>query len=229
MDAAFKKGRGFAAQVVYRSAGMIVQVMPQVSRFLIEALLRHEGLGFQVYTLLFVKAHDAQAQPFVQYHPRPDVRADLRHQRIEGTVAADTGQARQRQRLAGVVAEGCAGPGVDQLRTEGDVFRKRGRGRVAAVAQTPYVLAMHAGEQADAAVGRSLVAQTELTVRHIDENLLEQVGENQVRDAFAQHQAYQRPHDMAQGFEERGGQGRRLHSAHSWTVNPSIAAWEIFP
>ncbi|MNX90271.1 hypothetical protein D3C86_1223140 [compost metagenome] len=208
---------------------MIVQVMPQVSGFLIEALLWHEGLGFKVNALLFVKAHDPQAQPLVQYHPRPDIRTDLRHQGVKGAVAADTGQSRQWQWLAGVVAKGRLGPGVDQLRTERDVFRKRGSSRVAGIAQAPYILAMHAGEQADAAVGRCLLAQAELTVRHFDENLLEQVGKHQVGDAFAQHQAHQRLHDMPQGFEERSRQRGRLHSANSWVDNPSIAAWEIIP
>ncbi|MCY1367372.1 hypothetical protein D9M69_543020 [compost metagenome] len=185
---------------------MIVQIVPQVSRFLIEALLWHEGLGFKVHALLFVKAHDPQAQPLVQHHPRPDIGTDLRHQGVKGAVAADTGQSRQRQWLAGVVAERRAGPGVDQLCTKRDVFRKRGSSRITGIAQAPYIFAVHTGEQADAAVGRCLLAQAELTVRHFDENLLEQVGKHQVGDAFAQHQAHQRPHDMSQGFEERGGQ-----------------------
>ncbi|MNS37895.1 hypothetical protein D3C72_701280 [compost metagenome] len=92
------------------------------------------------------------------------------------------------------------------MRTERDVFRKRGSSRITGIAQAPYVFAVHAGEQTDATVGRCLLAQAELTVRHFDENLLEQVGKHQVGDAFAQHQAHQRLHDMPQGFEERGGQ-----------------------
>ncbi|MNP47711.1 hypothetical protein D3C76_1417770 [compost metagenome] len=95
MHAAFKVGPAFAGQVMHRSAGMIVQVMAQIGRFLIEALLWQKGLGFKVYTVLFINMHDAQAQPFVEHHPRADVRADLGHQGIKRSLAASTRQAWQ--------------------------------------------------------------------------------------------------------------------------------------
>ncbi|MNJ70858.1 hypothetical protein D3C77_673460 [compost metagenome] len=64
--------------------------------------------------------------------------------------------------------------------------------------QTPDVLAVDASEQADAAVARRLVVQTELTISDIDKHVLEQIDEHGVGDAFTQHQPHQWAHDPTQ-------------------------------
>ncbi|MNR40087.1 hypothetical protein D3C85_1583480 [compost metagenome] len=95
-----------------------MQVVAKVRGLFVEALLRHECLGLQVNTVLVVEPDDTQAQPLIQHHPPADVGADLRHQGIEGTIAANARQARQRQRLARRRAERLAsGPHIDQLCT----------------------------------------------------------------------------------------------------------------
>ncbi|MNH46702.1 hypothetical protein D3C79_1095970 [compost metagenome] len=57
---------------------------------------------------------------------------------------------------------------------------------------------MHTREQADATVGGRGAVQAELAIGHVDEHILEQVGEHRVGHPLAQHQAHQRAHDTPQ-------------------------------
>ncbi|MCY1434865.1 hypothetical protein D9M71_509410 [compost metagenome] len=74
---------------------------------------------------------------------------------------------------------------------------------------------MDPGKQADAAVARRFVVQTKLSISHIDEYLLEQIGEHRIGDAFAKHQAYQGTHDPSQSAQQRRRECGRVHCSQS--------------
>lgn len=83
VHATLKKWRAFAAEVVHRRTGMVMQVVAEVRSLFIKTLLWHECMGFQVHAILLIEPHDAQAQPFVQHHPAADIGADLGDQGVE--------------------------------------------------------------------------------------------------------------------------------------------------
>jgi hypothetical protein len=83
VHAALEERRALRFHVVGRGGDVVVQVVAEVERLLVEAAARHEGRAFQHHAILVVDPHHAQAQPFVEQGARADVLADARHQPFE--------------------------------------------------------------------------------------------------------------------------------------------------
>ena len=208
MHAALEEGRAFALHVVTRGGDVVVQVVAEVERLLVEAAARHERGAAQHDAVLLVDPRHAQAQPLVKERARADVLADARGQALERALAALAREPRQRARPALAVAQVAArGPDRGELRAErhlghGPALRRAGR------AQALHVLAVHSGEQRHAAVGGRPVLEAEIAHRDLDVDLLQQVGEHRVGDALRREQAHQRLQQASQGGDEGA---RRCH------------------
>src|SRR6185503_5885480 len=105
------------------------------------------------HPVLLVDLHYAESQPLVEQGARADVLADARHQALEGARAALAREPRQRARPAARVAQILArGPRGGELRAERHHLRHRFTLVGTRLTQPFHILAVHAGEQAYAAV-----------------------------------------------------------------------------
>ncbi|MCY1422253.1 hypothetical protein D9M71_379290 [compost metagenome] len=191
MDTAFEERRPFLGQVVDSGAGMIVEVVSEIGGLLVKPALRNESHRFQVYAVLVIDSHNAQALPLIQHDTGTDVLADRRHQGIERALSAIAGQARQGQRAARLLAERrVVQPDADQVRPKRDELGQSDfyPGRLGP--QASHILAMHPRQQADPAVGRRLAVEAKLALGDINEYLLEQIGKAGVSDPFFEHQPH---------------------------------------
>ncbi len=178
IEAALELRRATTEQVIGCGGRMVVQVVGKEEELLVEAGLRHERVGVEDEPVLRVDVDDAQAQPLVEDDARNEDRGGpARHQILEARGLAGRAHPRQGSRPTLFIVE----PFVREPRRH-QLAAKRNRvghefidGLIRA-AQPPHVLAVHSRNQADAAVGRSLVSEPEFAVGDLDEDALQQLG-----------------------------------------------------
>jgi hypothetical protein len=206
VHAALEERSALAGEVVRRRREVVVHVVPEVEGFFVQAAARDEGRGAQHHAIFAVERDDTQAQPFVEHRARADVPADARHERFERAFAAVGGEARQRPRASFRIAKlAFCRPGSDKLRAER--YRLRHASCIGRYlpAQATHVLAMHAAQEAHAAVRCGFFLEAKVTVGDVDIRFLEQLGEHRISHA-ARHE---QPHQRAQQMSQRGNDRRR--------------------
>src|SRR3990172_169608 len=157
-----------AQQVVGRRRRMVVQVVGQEEELLVEPGLRHERVGVEDEPALRVDVDNAQAQPLVEYDPQTNIGALVRNQLLEASLIAGRARLRQGSRPPLLIEEPFVRkPRRHELAAKRDHVGHDLIGGLIGASQPPYVLAVHPGNQADAAVGRSFVPEPEFSVRQL--------------------------------------------------------------